>query len=206
MQLVIASHNVHKIRECRAILKALPKLDVLSLHDFPHYHLPEETGKTFEENAVQKAVHAAKALNHWVIADDSGLVVPALNGAPGVFSSRYAGSGATDRENRHKLLDAMKGLQDAIQRQAYFECWVALASPQGLKKCVQGTCEGTLLTEERGRGGFGYDPLFVKHEYSKSFAELDEETKNRISHRRKALDKILLILESLEEPCVSTIS
>ena len=196
MQIVIASHNVHKIREFRAILKPLAGLDILSLIDFPDYHLPEETGATFEENAILKAVDAAKHLNSWVLADDSGLVVPALQGAPGVYSARYAGSDATDAENRKKLLSEMRHLHDTL-RQGYFECWIALASPQGLKKVVRGLCEGTILDHERGGQGFGYDPLFIKHEYGKTFAEMDETTKNRISHRRKAFDKVLPALESL---------
>lgn len=195
-QLVLATTNLHKVRELRGMLKSLPRIDLLSLADFPDYVAPEETGTTFEENATLKAVHAAKALNHWVIADDSGLVVPALHGAPGVFSARYAGKDATDLDNRKKLLEAMQHLLEE-DRQAFYECSIALASPAGLKKCVKGICEGTLLQAERGNGGFGYDPLFVKHGYSKTFAEIEESTKNRISHRRKALDKILLSLESI---------
>ena len=195
-KLVIASTNIHKVRELRAILKPLIQWDVLSLADFPQYTVPEETGKTFEENAILKAEHGAKTLNAWVIADDSGLVVPTLGGEPGVFSARYAGKDATDLENRKKLLEAMQHLLEE-DRQAFFECAIALASPEGLKKCVIGTCEGTLLTKDRGSNGFGYDPLFVKHGYNKTFAELGESLKNRISHRRKAIDKILPTLESL---------
>ncbi|HSW87248.1 MAG TPA: XTP/dITP diphosphatase [Rhabdochlamydiaceae bacterium] len=193
MEIVIASKNVHKMREIRAILKNVSNLDLFSLLDFPHYHPAPEVGTTFEENAVQKAQHAAHALQRWVLADDSGLVVPALSGAPGVYSARYAGEGATDKDNRHKLLREMNHLSDP-NRQAYFECCLALASPEGLKKCVKGTCEGTITTEERGNRGFGYDPIFIKYEYSKTFAELEEDIKNRISHRRKALDKLLLTL------------
>lgn len=196
MQIVIASHNVHKIREFRAILKPLAELDVLSLIDFPNYHLPPETGTTFEENAILKAVDAAGRLNKWVLADDSGLVIPALQGAPGVFSSRYAGPDATDAENRKKLLVEMRHLHDTL-RQAYFECWIALAGPHGLKKVVRGLCEGMILDHERGGQGFGYDPIFIKHEYGKTFAEMDEATKNRISHRRKAFDRILPAIETL---------
>lgn len=198
LELVIASTNMHKVREFKTLLKSLARFDLLSLCDFPNYIPPEETGKTFEENAILKAEHAAKTLHRWVIADDSGLVVPALNGAPGVFSARYAGNDATDLENRKKLLDEMQHLMEE-DRQAFFECAIALASPEGLKKCVKGTCEGTLLIKERGAGGFGYDSLFVKHGYNKTFAELGESVKNRISHRRKALDKIMLPLESLIE-------
>lgn len=196
LELVIASTNIHKVREFKTMLKPLVKFDLLSLSDFPNYVPPEETGKTFEENATLKAEHAAKVLNRWVIADDSGLVVPALSGAPGVYSARYAGNDATDLENRKKLLDEIQHLMEE-DRQAFFECSIALASPAGLKKCVKGTCEGVLLTKDRGGSGFGYDPLFVKHGYSKTFAELGESVKNRISHRRKALDKIILSLESL---------
>jgi XTP/dITP diphosphohydrolase len=198
IEILIASTNVHKIRELRNMLKSLGRFDVLSLRDFPNYVQPEETGKTFEENAILKAEHAAKTLGRWALADDSGLVVPALNGEPGVFSARYAGSDATDFENRKKLLDAMQHLMDE-DRQAFFECAIALASPTGLKKCVKGTCEGTLLTKDRGSSGFGYDPLFIKHGYSKTFAEIEETVKNRISHRRKALDKILPFLETMVE-------
>lgn len=196
MKLVIASRNVHKIRECRAILKKLAAFDILSLLDFPHYTPPPEAGFTFEENAIQKAVHAAQHLNCWTLADDSGLVVPSLAGRPGVFSARYAGDHATDAENRHKLLKEMIHLENP-DRVAYFECSLAIATPDGLKKCIQASCEGSIIREERGSQGFGYDPIFIKHEYSKTFAELDEETKNRISHRRKALDKILLSLQVL---------
>ena len=194
--LVIASHNMHKVREFRTMLKGFAALDVLSLADFPQYVSPEETGSSFEENASLKAMHAAAALKQWVLADDSGLVVPALGGAPGVYSARFAGNSATDLENRKKLLDVMQHLLDE-DRAAYFECSLVLASQQGVVKITRGTCEGKILMQERGGSGFGYDPLFVKHEYSQSVAELEESVKNRISHRRKAFDKILTSLELL---------
>jgi XTP/dITP diphosphohydrolase len=196
LELVIASTNVHKVRELRNLLKTLSQFDLLSLCDFPDYVPPEETGKTFEENAILKAEHAAKTLNRWVIADDSGLIVPALGGSPGIFSARYAGKDASDLENRKKLLEEMQHLMDD-DRQAFLECSIALASPAGMKKCVKGICEGTLLLKDRGGSGFGYDPLFVKHGYNKSFAELGESIKNRISHRRKAIDKLMISLESI---------
>ena len=196
LQLVIATSNVHKIREIKSILSQYTHFDILSLRDFPDYVAPEETGSTFEENAILKAVHSAKTLHQWTLADDSGLVVPALNGEPGVFSARYAGEEANDADNRKKLLGKMQHLE-MQDRQAYFECCIALASPEGLKKSVCASCEGIILKEERGGGGFGYDPLFLKHEYNKTFAELEESVKNKISHRRKALDKIILSLESL---------
>lgn len=198
MQLIIASRNVHKIRELRAMLKPYKKLDVLSLMDFPHYQpLPEDQG-TIEGNAIQKAVHAARTLNQWAIGDDTGLIVPALQGAPGVLSSRYAGAQATDGDNRKKLLLAMKDFQET-ERQAYYECWLAIAAPDGLKKYARGVCEGMIAEQEKGARGFGYDNLFIKHEYSKTFGELEEAVKNRISHRRKALDKLHLYLESIKD-------
>lgn len=200
MELVIASHNVHKIRELRDMLKSykeLKHLDVSSLLNFPEYEAPPENGLSFKENAEIKALHASKKLGKWVLADDSGLVVPAIKGEPGIHSARYAGTHATDAENRQQLLSKMQGLHD-IQRTGYFECWLSLASPEGIKKSVCGTCEGLILNEERGRNGFGYDPLFIKHDYDKTFSELDEKTKNRISHRRKAIEKLLPTLEMLK--------
>ena len=136
MQLLLATLNVHKIREYKAILKSLPGLDVLSLLDFPSYTPWPEEGETFEENATAKALHAATTLQMWALADDSGLVVPALGGAPGVYSARYAGEHATDTENRKKLLREMEEIDDR-KRQAFFECWIALASPQGSLKSSQ---------------------------------------------------------------------
>ncbi len=196
MQIVLASHNLNKIREFRELLKPLKHLDVLSLLNFPKYSLPEETGSTFEENAILKALDAAKTLNHWVLADDSGLVVPALNGAPGVYSARYAKNDATDKENRVKLLKNMEHLSSE-QRQGYFECVLAFASPEGLKKCVSGKVEGEICYSERGANGFGYDSVFLKYDYDKTFAELSPDIKNRISHRYKAFEKLLPILENL---------
>jgi XTP/dITP diphosphohydrolase len=194
MKLIIASRNVHKIREIKAMLKQSGNFDIYSLLDFPDYVAPAETGLTFEENAILKATHAASVLSALAIADDSGLVIPALKGAPGVFSSRYAGDHATDKDNRKKLLDEMIELTGE-ERDGYFACAMALASPQGLEKCVSARCEGTILTKEKGGQGFGYDSLFQKYDYSKTFAELKDEVKNRISHRRKALDKLLIYLE-----------
>jgi len=200
MELVIASRNVHKTLELRQMLKTLAYVDVFSLIDFPEYHAPPEDAMTFEENASIKALHAAKALNKFVLADDSGLVVPALNGQPGVFSRRYAGEHATDKDNRIKLKAELSKLRQD-DRAAYFECALAVASPDGLIRCVSGKCEGYLILEEKGSQGFGYDPLFVKWDYGKTLAELEPELKNRISHRRKAIDKLLPVLETL--PCTT---
>ncbi|HSX13206.1 MAG TPA: RdgB/HAM1 family non-canonical purine NTP pyrophosphatase [Chlamydiales bacterium] len=195
-EIVIASHNMHKIREFKAMLKGFLNLDIRSLADFPEYVAPEENGKTFEENAIVKAVHAAKTLQRFVLADDSGLTVPALKGAPGIFSARYAGNQATDFENRKKLLSEMASLVDE-ERNAYYECCIALASPDGLIKTATGICVGTIAIQDKGGSGFGYDPIFIKDSYHKSFSELGDEIKNRISHRRKSLDKLIPTIESL---------
>lgn len=199
MEILLATANLHKTREFREMFKSQPQLDIISLHQFPNYIAPEETGITFKENAILKAEHAARTLNKWALADDSGLVVPAIGGDPGVFSRRYAGPDATDSENREKLLETMKHLR-GYDRTAYFECVLALANPDGLVKYVEGICEGHIVHEARGRNGFGYDPLFVKNDYEKTFSELDESVKNRISHRHKALERLLTFLETIKEP------
>lgn len=196
MEIVIATQNGHKVRELKAMLKGANAFDLLSLHNFPSYRPPEETGATCLENAELKARHAALALKKWVIADDSGLVVPILNGMPGVHSARFAGPNATDAENRAKLLKELAGKRD-LERSAYYECCIALCSPDGTLKMLRGVCEGILSEVERGKNGFGYDPLFIKHDYMQTFAELEESVKNRISHRSKAVDKLLMALESL---------
>lgn len=194
--LVIASTNVHKVREIRALLSKMQGFEIYSLLDFPDYQQPEESGSTFEENAALKASHAAKALKKWVLADDSGLVVPALGAkGPGVLSARYAGMGASDKENRKKLLKEMAHL-NGLERAAYFECCLVISSPTGWKKSLVGMVEGTISHSEKGKNGFGYDPLFVKHDYNQTFAELEEGIKNKISHRAKAMEKMLLFLES----------
>ena len=196
MELVIASKNLHKIREIRAILKPQFSFDYLSLLDFPSYTLPEESGASFEENASIKGLHAAKSLNRWVIADDSGLVIPALNNTPGFQSARYSGANATDQENRKKLIQALDALEEG-ERTGYYVCALALASPNGMHTQALGLCEGSLILIPRGGQGFGYDPLFLKYDYNKTFGEMDEEVKNKISHRRKALDKLASALQTL---------
>ncbi|NGX61776.1 MAG: Non-canonical purine NTP pyrophosphatase [Chlamydiae bacterium] len=197
MDLVLATRNAHKVRELRSLLKILHGIDLYSLRDFPEYTPPLETGDSFEHNARGKAANAARRLEKWTLADDSGIVVPALGGSPGILSARYAGEGAGDKENRNKLLKEMASLE-GIARSAYFECVLALASPDGeIYKVVHGICEGEILTEVRGGNGFGYDPLFRKYEYSQTFAELDEMVKNQVSHRAKAIEKLLFSLESL---------
>jgi XTP/dITP diphosphohydrolase len=198
MEILLATSNLHKIREFKDLFQLFSHLQLVSLHQFSNYTAPEENGKTFQENAILKAEHAAKHLNKWVLADDSGLVVPALKGEPGIYSRRYAGPNSSDIENRKKLLQKMQNLNQ-FERSAYYECCLAIASPEGLKKCVTGICEGHIAQAERGRHGFGYDPLFVKYDYEKTFGEIDESTKNRISHRRKAFERLSSFLETLKE-------
>lgn len=196
MKIILASRNVHVIREMRDMMKSIPHLEMLTLHNFPTYHSPHENGSTFQSNALLQAEHAASYFNLWAIAEDSGLVVPALKGSPGIFSDCYAGQDSTDLENRRKLLDDMQHLRD-LERSAYYECAMVLVSPSGLKKCATGICEGFVHSEERGRYGFSYDSIFRKNDYEKTFAELDENVKNKISHRRKAFDRMLVFLDNL---------
>ncbi|NGX58666.1 MAG: Non-canonical purine NTP pyrophosphatase [Chlamydiae bacterium] len=204
MEIVLASRNLGKIREFRKMLSEVIGLDVDSLLSFPDYPSPEETGTTFEENATLKATSAAKALNKIVLADDSGLVVPSLDGEPGVHSARYAGEDATDHENTQKLLEALKDKSD-LERQAYYECALVLAGPEGeVLKISKGHCEGIIAEEARGRHGFGFDPVFIKHDYDKTFSELSDDIKNRISHRRKALDSVKAYLEGMMSRATST--
>jgi len=196
IELILATSSVHKIREIREMLREFEEIELFTLREFPDYHLPPETGKTFRENAELKAIHAAQALNKYVLADDSGLIVPALKGEPGVYSARYAGSDTMDGDNRKKLLAKMSSLE-GLERSASFVCCLCLAGPDGLIRSEEGISEGEITEHEQGGNGFGYDSLFRKHDYNQTLAELDETTKNRISHRRKAFDRIRLTIEHL---------
>lgn len=196
MNIVIASANHHKVREFRFLLSAFPYFEVSWLSHYPQIVLPEENKNTFSENAAIKALAMAKETNSYAIADDSGLIVPALNGEPGIFSRRYAGNDATDSENVKKLLNKMARLEGE-ERFAFFECSISLASPQGVIKTATATCEGYILENPRGSFGFGYDSLFVKHDYDKTFAEVPESVKNRISHRFKAFERLVPTLQAL---------
>ena len=204
--LLFASKNLHKVRELRALLKepriramlGEVELDLLTLKDYPAFEVAEETGSTFAENALLKARKAAQELQIITLADDSGLCIPALNGAPGVRSARYAGPEGTDRDCRRALLAAMSGLHGE-QRFGQYECALALVTPDGTTAVATGTCHGEILSSDRGHGGFGYDALFLRHEYAKTFAEMDEALKNRISHRRKALERLVPHLRRIAE-------
>jgi XTP/dITP diphosphohydrolase len=183
MKLVIATRNRHKLEEIRSIFR-VPFVELLSALDFPEIPDVVEDGATFEANAIKKAVTLARATGSWALADDSGLEVDALGGAPGVHSARYAGEPVNYAANNRKLLAA---LADATDRRARFRCVIALSSPDGRVRTVEGRCEGRILGEERGHRGFGYDPVFVPDGYSLTFAELASDVKNSISHRGQAL-------------------
>lgn len=197
MELILATGNLHKGRELRDLLQRSFNFDVLTLWDFPDYVPPQLERISFADAARLKAEHAATALERLVLADESGLVVPALE-TNCTIGHRYCGSYDTDADNRKELLERMKETT-YLKRAAYYHCSLALATPAGPVRLVTAQCEGTLLPEERGGNGFGFDPLFVKHDYDKSFAELDDATRNRISHRAKAFDRLRPALESLKQ-------
>jgi XTP/dITP diphosphohydrolase len=180
MKLLLASRNRHKLLEIRAMLG----VEILSTDDVPTLPHVEETADTFEGNAILKARTLALASGLWTLADDSGLEVDFLNGAPGVQSAYYAGRHATDADNLQKLFTTMAGV---AQRTARFRCVLALSSPDGETRTVSGACEGHLADAPRGTGGFGYDPLFIPEGHDKTFGELPAETKNILSHRARAL-------------------
>ncbi|MDO8683209.1 MAG: XTP/dITP diphosphatase [Armatimonadota bacterium] len=183
--LVIATTNPGKVKEISRLLAGL-SLNILSLADFPAIPQVEETGSTFTENAIIKARHAAKYTGEMSLADDSGLEVDALDGKPGIQSSRFAGPGATDAQRNKLLLSLLKDTPDE-KRTARFHCVVAIASPSGETQIFDGVCEGLITREPRGAHGFGYDPVFFVPEYGKTMAELPPEVKNEISHRAKAV-------------------
>jgi XTP/dITP diphosphohydrolase len=183
--LLIATKNAHKTSEIAAVLG--PGWGVTDLCVHPEISSPDETGDTFAENASIKALAASRRFAGWVLADDSGLSVDALGGAPGVVSARYAGEGASDEDNRRKLIAAMSEEVEPVRRGARFECVLALAHAGVVRALFHGRVEGHLLREEQGTGGFGYDSLFVPQGEADSFGVLPAEVKNRMSHRARAL-------------------
>ncbi len=196
--IVLATRNQGKTSEIRAMLKDYP-VELMNLDDFGPIPEVVEDGETFDDNAYKKASFTARVLGHPTIADDSGLVVEVLNGAPGVYSARYAGENATDEENNLKLLSEMDGIEN---RNAAFECVISIAIPTGPALTYEGRCEGLIAEKPSGSNGFGYDPLFVCSNFEKSFANLSMEEKNKVSHRGSALngmmkefDKVLVWIE-----------
>jgi XTP/dITP diphosphohydrolase len=187
----IATRNANKTRELAAMLG--PEWLVEDLAARPDLPEPEENGRTFEDNAIIKAVAASRALPCLVIADDSGIEVDLLGGAPGIRSARYAGEKASDRQNREHLLAELARLNHAVEEPvvARFRCVIAVADGGAVLRTFSGTVEGRIVLAEAGEGGFGYDPLFIPDGWSQTFAELDAATKNRLSHRGRAMEQFV---------------
>lgn len=188
MKLILASKNAHKAKEMQAILGDGIELVTQDAADCGDIDVVED-GSTFEENAIKKAVEIMNATNLPTIADDSGLCVDALGGAPGIYTARFAGDGATDEQNIAKLLSQLDGIESS-KRTARFVCVIALAVPGKEPICFRGEVNGRILTEKHGEGGFGYDPVFFLPEYNASMAEVPAEVKNSVSHRYNALKKL----------------
>jgi len=198
MTIVVATRNLGKLREMTQLFRQnLPDaqdVQLVGLKAYPTLSPIEETGSTFHENARYKALTVAAHTGLMSIGDDSGLEVDALGGAPGVYSARFAGPHARDSDNNRKLLDALKAVPPD-QRTARFRCAIAVALPDNLLGLFEGVCHGLIALEPRGGSGFGYDPLFVKTEYGKTFAELTAAVKNRISHRAHAFEKAAIVIQ-----------
>ncbi|WP_430536145.1 XTP/dITP diphosphatase [Listeria rocourtiae] len=199
-KLVIATNNVGKAREFEKLFGAYG-IEILTLADFPEIGEIDETGTTFAENAALKAETVAEQIGQVVIGDDSGLIVEALDGAPGVYSARYAGNQHNDADNNEKLLRELTDVPDE-SRQAKFHCTLAIAFPGSPSEFFTGECAGKILTAPQGVNGFGYDPLFYLEEFDQSMAEISAEQKNKISHRAKALEKIAKNIDQLLEKIV----
>jgi len=195
-QLVLGTHNQKKRSELQLLLRGLP-IQVKTLSDFPEALDVEETGTTFQENATLKATEQATHLSAWVMGEDSGLSVQALDGQPGVYSARYSGEDANDQKNNQKLIEALAGVPLA-KRGAWYTCHITLADPTGKVWIdVQETCRGRIVDQPRGQAGFGYDPHFELPEYRQTFAELGDTVKSLLSHRAKAMRLFLRQFRSL---------
>ncbi|MBC8589796.1 XTP/dITP diphosphatase [Wansuia hejianensis] len=197
-RLVLSTNNMNKLEEIREILKDLP-IEVLAKKDIgaSNFNI-EEDGTTLEENSIKKAKTLSEKTDYLVMADDSGLFVDKLNGEPGVFSSRYAGEEGNDEKNNQKLMSSMENIP-LIERTARFRTIITLITEDKEIITVEGECKGHIGYEPKGDNGFGYDPLFIPYGYDKTFGELSEEIKNRISHRGKALEKMKEVLIKLIE-------
>lgn len=184
-RLIIATHNAHKTREFAQLLGG--EFTVVDLSAHPEIQLAAENGQTFAENATAKAIDASKKVSGLVMADDSGLEVHALGGAPGIFSARYAGHNSADDQNVEKLLRELRALSLMPSRRARFRCVLAIARRGELIDTVEGSLEGDIAEEPRGGNGFGYDPVFVPAGFDHTFAEMPAELKNHLSHRARAV-------------------
>lgn len=191
-EIVIASRNKKKKKELKSLLKD-PKVKVLDLNDFPSAPKVKEIGKTFELNAVLKALKIARFTRKLTLADDSGLVVASLGGKPGVRSARFAGEKASDEQNNRKLLKLLEKFPKS-KRKAKFVCAVAIADKKRLIGVVRGECGGRIAFSPKGRNGFGYDPVFLYPKFNKTFAQLPPRIKNMVSHRSCALRKAKKII------------
>ena len=196
--MIVATRNEGKIREIREALTGLG-LRIHALSDFSDVPEIEEDGKSFTENALKKARFYSKRFGKLTIADDSGLEVDGLDGMPGIYSARYAGEGASSQDNNRKLLRAMEGIPIS-KRGARFKCILAVVSPDGREAMAEGSCKGSIGFREKGKRGFGYDPLFIVPKYGKTMAQLFLEEKNSISHRGKALRKLKKIITNFQAP------
>jgi XTP/dITP diphosphohydrolase len=195
MEILIATRQGRKLRELKELLRETGHIEVLSLLGMPEYTSPTLDGLILQSASILLAEHAAQTTGMWVLADMSGIVVPALSKTPYNTASLPFEEDVQETVHPQKLLGLMAQLS-GFQRAAYLECCLSLASPSGLVKSSTAICEGMISLEERGHNGFAYDSLFVKYDYDKTFSELECSTKNRISHRRKAFDKILPALNS----------
>lgn len=193
--LVLASRNKHKIEELRSVLTPLG-IELKSTYDFPGLEEVVEDRDTLQGNALKKARYVHQETGLPALSDDTGLEVDALGGRPGVYSARYAGESATYQDNVQKLLKELSGV-DFEKRDAQFRTVIALVANDETQT-FEGICRGKILDEQRGDGGFGYDPVFQPDQYKKTFAELDADTKNKISHRGKAIAKFLEGIKSLK--------
>ena len=194
-EIIISTGTKHNVEEIKTILKDL-NIKVIPMTDFPSCPKTVEDGKTLQENASKKAKEAAMFFKRWAMAHDTGLEVDYLNGAPGVYSARYAGENCSYEDNNKKLLKELKGVPKE-KRSACFKCIIAVSSPSGEISLAEGKIFGTINDTLAGNKGFGYDPIFFVPEENKTFAELDPEIKNKISHRGKALQKVKDIVKRL---------
>ena len=193
-RLLLATHNPGKLHELVSLLAAVP-LHIVTPHALGLHLEVEETGTTYAENARLKAAAFAQAAGLLTLADDSGLEVEALGGAPGVYSARYAGEEASDADRRAKLIHALR--QVPAPRRACFRCVIAIARPGGAVDCFEGICAGEIILEERGANGFGYDPVFYMPEQGCTMAELPSAVKNKVSHRARAAQAARRFLHTL---------
>lgn len=188
--IVLGSRNRKKSAEIAELL-APHGIQVTSVAEFADVPEVEEDGATFAENAAKKASETARFLKCWVLAEDSGLSVDALNGAPGVYSARFSGAGATDASNNARLIEKLADV-DAERRTAHYVCNAALADPEGkIRLQVEATCDGQITTVPAGTNGFGYDPYFLIPEYGRTFGQLDPSIKQKISHRAQAFQQLI---------------